>query len=80
MKGAFAGTLSPRPMDARTDGALSEVQLPSATSVEVIFLRYVEADPLCCPSRLTTVRYRIERRAKGFVIAPVSAQSKPTAP
>ena len=74
----FAGTLSPTLMDSRTDGALSEVRLPSATLIEVTFLRYTAADPLCCPSRLTTVRYRIERRGQLPVVVPVSARSRPS--
>ena len=76
VKDTFAGTLSPTLMDSRTDGALSEVHLLSVTSIEVTFLRYTAADPLCCPSRLTTVRYRIERRGNGPVVAPVSSQSR----
>ena len=78
VKDAFAGTLSPTLMDSRTDGALSEVRLLSASSIEVVFLRYVSTDPLCCPSRLTTVRYRIERRGNGPVVVPLSATSKPS--
>lgn len=78
VKGAFAGTLSPRPMDSRSDGALSDIRLVSASAVEVIFFRYVGADPLCCPSRLTMVRFRIERRPLGSVVVPVWARSTPT--
>jgi len=78
VKRRFAGTLSPTLMDSRTDGALSEVRLLSPTSIQVVFLRYVDADPLCCPSRLTTVRYRVEGRGKGPVVVPVSAKSKST--
>jgi hypothetical protein len=78
VKDAFVGTLSPRLMDSRTDGALSEVHLLSATSMDVVYLRYQSTDPLCCPSRLTTVRYRIERGDRGAVVVPVSAQSAPT--
>jgi len=78
VKRRFAGTLSPTLMDSRADGALSEVRLLSPTSIEVVFLRYVDADPLCCPSRLTTVRYRVEGRGKGPVVVPVSAKSKST--
>ena len=78
VKGAFAGTLSPSLMDSRTDGALSEISFPSPSAIEVVFLRYVDTDPLCCPSRLTTVRYRIERRPAGPVVVPVSAWSKLT--
>jgi hypothetical protein len=79
VKGSFAGTLSPSFMDSRTDGALSEIRFASPTAIEVVFLRYVDADPLCCPSRLTTVRYRIERRGQGPVVVPISARSKSTA-
>ncbi len=78
VQGDFAGTLSPTPMDSRTDGALSEVRLLSTTSIEVTFLRYTAADPLCCPSRLTTVRYRIERRGQLPVVVPVSVRSRPS--
>jgi len=78
VKDAFAGTLSPMLMDSRTDGALSEVRVLSATSIEAVFLRYVGTDPLCCPSRLTTVRYRIERGGNGPVVVPLSATSKPS--
>ena len=78
VKGRFAGTLSPALMDSRADGALSEVRLRSPTDIEVVFLRYVDADPLCCPSRLSTARYRIERRGQGPAVIPVSVQTKPT--
>jgi len=78
VKDAFAGTLSPRPMDSRTDGALSDVRQLTATAIEAVFFRYVGADPLCCPSRLTMVRYRIERRPQGSVVVPVSVRSTPT--
>ena len=74
----FGGTLSPVSMDSRTDGALSEIRFLLPTSIEVVFLRYVDADPLCCPSRLTTVRYRVERGAKGPVVVPMSTRSKST--
>lgn len=78
VKGVFAGTLSPSVMDSRTDGALSEIRFPAPSAVEAVFLRYVNADPLCCPSRLTTVRYRIVRRPQGPVVVPVSSWSKLT--
>jgi hypothetical protein len=78
VKGTFAGTLSPALMDSRTDGALSEVRLLSPTTVQVTFLRYAATDPLCCPSRLSTVRYRIEGRAKGPAVVPLSVTTRPT--
>jgi len=75
VKGRFAGTLSPALMDARTDGALSVARLLSPTEVEVVFVRYVDADPLCCPSRLSTVRYRIERRRQGPTVVPYAVET-----
>ena len=65
-------------MDSRTDGALSEVRLISGTQLEAVFLRYVDADPLCCPSRLSTVRYRIELPAKLPRVVPLYVRTKPT--
>ena len=83
VKGAFAGTLSPTLMDSRTDGALSEVRLLAPTSIEAVSLRYADADPLCCPSRLSTVRYRIEHRPeaghRGAVSVPRSRPPHPSA-
>ena len=76
VKGAFAGTLSPVLMDSRTDGALSDVRLLSPTSIEATFLRYADADPLCCPSRVSTVRYRVDRRPEGPAAVALSVYTK----
>jgi LPXTG-motif cell wall-anchored protein len=63
--GRFAGTLSPDPMAARTDGVLN-IRADGATvrvadgKVEARFVRYAATDPLCCPSRgHTVVTYRV---------------------
>ncbi len=66
--GRFAGTLAPRSMDARTDGAAQPPQLWSADAIVVPFSRYSSGDPLCCPSRLSTVRYRIETGTTGPLV------------
>lgn len=58
--GRLAGLLSPTPMRSRIDGALVGLRLLSETTLEAEFARYLELDPLCCPSRVTVVRYRIE--------------------
>jgi hypothetical protein len=58
--GRFAGLLSPAPMRTRTDGAVVALRLLSETTVEAEYSRYLEQDPLCCPSRTTVVRFRIE--------------------
>jgi hypothetical protein len=57
--GTFAGTLSPALMDSRTDGALNGVTLQGERKLEARYARYAEADPLCCPSRTTTVVFSL---------------------
>jgi len=76
--GRFAGTLAPRPMDSRTDGAAQVPQLWSAGAVVVPFLRYGKGDPLCCPSRVSTVRYRIDPGPKGPVATVTEITTAPT--
>ena len=78
--GVFAGTLSPQPMDSRTDRALSRVFLRSS-QVIAEYDRYAVSDPLCCPSRSTSVVFEITSDAP--VLRPVStstAQRRPTLP
>jgi hypothetical protein len=76
VRGIFAGTLSPIPMDSRTDGALSRVTIPTADKVQAEYLRYGAADPLCCPSRITTVVFEVEKEPP--VLKPVSASTVST--
>jgi LppP/LprE lipoprotein len=75
----FAGTLSPTLMDSRTDGALSEVRFTARGQIEAVFLRYAAADPLCCPSRLSIVRYHVELPATLPRVMPGSVRTWPTA-
>jgi heat shock protein HslJ len=77
--GRFAGTLAPRPMDSRSDGAAQLPQLVAAETLTVPFSRYTGRDPLCCPSRLSTVEYRIEATPKGPVLAALSVNTVSTA-
>jgi hypothetical protein len=68
--GRFAGTVSPDPMGARTDGTLSRppALLPDGR-VDATYIRYAPTDPLCCPSRpATRVLYRIEMTDAGPVL------------
>ena len=74
--GTFAGTLSQRPMDSRTDGALGRVHIESDHELTVEYNRYDAADPLCCPSRRTTVAFAIEMEPP--VVRPVSASTVST--
>ena len=71
--GAYAGTLAPKPMDARTDGALLGATITGPAALRVEFLRYADADPLCCPHGATRVTYSVRSRAAGPVAVPVSA-------
>ena len=64
--GHFAGTLAPAPMDARTDGATDTIFLYEADRITVTYRRYADTDPLCCPSRTSTVVF-------GFVGEGVAA-------
>ncbi len=59
VRGAFAGTLSPQPMDSRTDGALQQVSLLSSSKLTAEYARYAPGDALCCPSKTTTVVFDI---------------------
>ncbi|MEI7703457.1 MAG: META domain-containing protein [Deltaproteobacteria bacterium] len=78
--GRFAGTLSLRPMDSRSDGSAQTPRLLSASSLSASFARYSPKDPLCCPSRISTVQYRIDATPKGPVVTPVSVATVATDP
>lgn len=75
VRGTFAGTLSPEPMYSRMDGALSEVALQNDSRLIVQYLRYTAHDPLCCPSRTTSVVFDIS--PKGPSVRPVSVSTSP---
>jgi heat shock protein HslJ len=59
-EGRYAGTLSPVPMDSRTDGAIANIRLTSTTSLSAEFNRYRQSDPLCCPSGISTVLFNLK--------------------
>jgi heat shock protein HslJ len=75
----FAGTLAPRPMDSRSDGAAQLPQLVAAGTLTAPFSRYSSRDPLCCPSRLSTVEYRLADTPKGPVLVAGSVNTVTTA-
>jgi heat shock protein HslJ len=76
--GRFAGTLAPHPMDSRTDGAAQVPQLWTAGAIAVPFSRYARTDPLCCPSRVSTVQYRIDPGADGPLVTATGVTTVPT--
>jgi hypothetical protein len=80
LDGRFAGTVSPVPMDARTDGAETHVFLDFPMQVRVQYARYRDADPLCCPSRTSYVTFAVERDARGPVLVARDVVTTPAAP
>ena len=69
--GVFAGTISPEPMDSRTTGAASDVNLWYADQVSAEYLRYAPDDPLCCASSTDSVNLAIEDTPDGPLLNPV---------
>ncbi|MBA3357618.1 MAG: META domain-containing protein [Pyrinomonadaceae bacterium] len=65
-----AGTLSPGPMDSRTDGSLINVKLLSETSLVADYIRYKGTDALCCPSKINRVTFKIERDGRNWLLKP----------
>ena len=74
--GEFAGTLSPTPMNSRSDGALGRVSLESQTQLTAEYSRYKESDALCCPSRRTVAVFEIV--TDDGVVRPISVSTSPT--
>jgi hypothetical protein len=73
VRGVFAGTLSPQLMDSRTDGALSRVYLQGNRQLIAEYVRYAASDPLCCPSKTTSVQFEITNNP--LLVRPVSAST-----
>jgi hypothetical protein len=69
--GVFAGTVSPEPMDSRTTGAATDVNLYYVDLVSAEYLRYAPDDPLCCASGTDSVQFTIEDTPDGPVLNPV---------
>jgi hypothetical protein len=78
--GKFAGTLSPRPMESRVDGSGWLEEKPQARRFKVEFARYREKDPLCCPSRSSTVTYELRNTPGGPLVVPASVATKANPP
>lgn len=68
--GAFSGTLSPTPMDARTDGSLVTVNLYQEGYLSASFNRYTPEDALCCPSQTSSLFYEVELFDDAPVVVP----------
>ncbi|MFN8557187.1 MAG: LppP/LprE family lipoprotein [Dehalococcoidia bacterium] len=75
--GLFAGTVAPVPMDSRTDGAAGPSSLVDGDRLNVTFSRYAPSDPLCCPSRTSSVTYAIDRAGAAPVLRATSVFTTP---
>jgi hypothetical protein len=85
--GAFAGTLSPQPMDARADGAYSSLLWVSPpppgaiSSFQASYSRYLgPQDALCCPAATSTVTFEVRIAGivpGGRVLVPLQVQTFP---
>ena len=73
VRGVFAGTLSPHPMDSRADGALDRVAVQDGSRLAAQYERYAATDALCCPSRTTSVVFEIATDPP--TVRPVSAST-----
>ncbi len=67
-----AGTLSPGPMDSRTDGSLVNVKMTSETTLTAEYARYRPADALCCPYKIEAVTFVIKPDGANFLLVPES--------
>lgn len=72
----FAGTLSPTLMDSRTDGAFQAARLASPFHLTGDFVRYTAQDPLCCPSRVSEVAYKVDSTRAGAVVLAVAVLTR----
>jgi LppP/LprE lipoprotein len=69
--GQFAGTISPAPMDSRTDGAGRVQDVRGGQEITAQYVRYTPADPLCCPSSMFFVQFSVDRGGDAPVLVPV---------
>jgi LppP/LprE lipoprotein len=71
---AFAGTLSPQPMDSRADQSTGVLRLLQDGVVSADFSRFTSSDALCCPSAHVTVRYKIDRQPTPPLVVPTEVR------
>lgn len=76
VKGRFAGTLSPRPMNSREDGSGWLEEKPQALRFTAEFARYRRDDALCCPSRTSTVTYEVRESPGAPLVVPARVATK----
>jgi hypothetical protein len=74
--GTLAGTLSPTPMDARTDGSLIDSDLYPGDQIYAQYARYTQDDALCCPSATSNVGFKIDRSGAAPVLVRESTTTQ----
>jgi len=77
VKGIYAGTLSPKLMNARSDGGSVTIGFSKPGGITARFNRYTEKDPLCCPSRISEATYEIQQTGGKPAVALISVQTRP---
>jgi len=81
VNGVYAGTTSPVPMSARTDGAETSTMLSApGDSLVSQFARYGSSDALCCPSRISTLQLRIDQSGGAPALMPGAVFTAPSVP
>jgi LppP/LprE lipoprotein len=75
VSGIFAGTTSPNPMNARSDGALFQTDIETPSRLKAQFSRYTPQDALCCASRTSEVTYRIDVANKTPLVVPIQVRT-----
>ncbi len=63
--GKFAGTLSPHPMDQRTDGGLVATQIHEDGRVDALYARYLDPRSACCPTSHARARFGVVTDERG---------------
>ncbi len=79
-KGKFSGTLSPIPMNSRTDGSMFKLNLYREGMIDASFNRYSPDDAQCCASRESRLFYRVEEENNSSILRaqfPAQTVSRP---
>lgn len=77
VRGVYAGSLSPVRMNSRQDSSLVEVIPIAKDRLLARFSRYVDRDPLCCPSRESEVEFLIQESGGKPLVVMGKVNTKP---
>jgi hypothetical protein len=68
--GQFSGTISPIPMNSRTDGSLFQLNLYREGMIDASFNRYRSGDAQCCASAESRVFYQVDTKTNPPLLIP----------